>query len=184
MKRSYLCSFLMFHVLIFYCLGAFAWNHSIEIGYGYCQDPNHPRYHNSGGLLSGDIIPLPWWHTPWTFLTITGSLGQWHTNSPRNKNLTTVAVSAALRYHLFRIDTYDYPPYLFASFGPAYLSSRHFNKNTQAKNVAIQSNLGFGIELNYIDVNLRLVHFSNAYLASPNDGFNILYLLSIGYLFS
>lgn len=158
---------------------SFAWDHSVELGYGYSHDPNGTKYHNSGVLLSGDMFALK--HTPMTFWSITGSLGRWHTTAPQNKNLTTAAVSLALRFYPFVQMTH--PTYLLASFGPAVLASRKFGVNTQAKNVTFQSNLGLGMEFNPIDVNLRLVHYSNAYLAKPNQGFNILYLLSIGYLF-
>jgi hypothetical protein len=72
---------------------------------------------------------------------------------------------------------------MLASAGPALLSNKRFGVNSQAGIVTIQTNLGFGVELFPIDVNLRLEHFSNANLGSPNEGFNILYLLSFGYLF-
>lgn len=181
MKKSHFFSLAIFITLPFYCLNPYAWDHSIEIGYGYSHDPNHTKYYNSGGMLSGDLDPL--WRSPWTFFTVTGSLGQWHTTAPHYKNLTTAAVSLALRLYPLRMDYYGYPPYFLASFGPAYLSSRKFGENTQGKKIAIQSNLGVGVELNCFDMNLRLQHFSNAGLAKPNEGFNILYLLSVGYLF-
>jgi hypothetical protein len=109
-------------------------------------------------------------------------LGQWYSSAPQNKHLTTAAISLALRFYPFTIDD-KYPSYLLASAGPAFLSSSQFGINTQASHLAIQTNLGLGMEFNCIDVNLRLEHFSNAGLGKPNEGFNILYLLSIGYLF-
>lgn len=178
MKKSYFYSSIAFVILNLYCITSLAWDHSVELGYGYSHDPNHSQYENSGFMLSGDIIPV--WRSPWTFFTVTGSLGQWHSSTSHDRNLTTAAVSLALR--LYPITSQD-PIYLLASFGPAYLSSRKFGENTQAKHLTIQSNIGLGKEFNCMDINLRLAHYSNASLAQPNDGFNILYFLSIGYLF-
>lgn len=165
----------------FFYSTAYAWDHSVELGYGYSHDPNHTRYNNSGVLLSGDLLPL--WRSPWLFFSVTGSLGRWYTTSPHNKNLSSVAASLALRFYPFQDFNCEIAPYLLASFGPAFISSRHYGENTQAKNITIQSNLGLGVEIASFDVNLRLHHFSNAGLSKPNEGFNVLYLLSIGYLF-
>ena len=159
---------------------SFAWNHSIEFGYGLSHDPNNVKYNNSGFLLSGDMISLK--RTPSTFWSMTGSLGQWYSTAPHNKDTTTAALSLALRYYLFKMSK-NIPTYLLGSAGPAYLTNQRLGTNTQGSHLAIQTNLGLGIEFKNIDLNLRLVHYSNAGLASPNQGFNILYLLSIGYLF-
>lgn len=181
MKNMRLYQLLLSILFSFFTLStAFAWNNSIEIGYGYSHDPNNTKYNNSGVLLSGDIISLK--RTPWTFWSITGSLGQWHSTAPVNQNLTTGALSLALRLYTFNI-AHSYPFYLLGSAGPAYLSKSKFGLNTQASHASIQTTLGLGAEFNNIDANLRLVHFSNAGLGHINEGFNILYLLSIGYLF-
>lgn len=160
-------------------LSAFAWNNSIEFGYGRSHDPNHTKYYNSGYLLSGDFYPI--YRSSWTFWSVNASLGHWYTTTPQNKNLTTGAVSLALRVYPFNISSY--PAYLLGSLGPALMSNRKFGNNTQGSNFTLQTNLGLGIEFCSFDLNLRLEHFSNANLAKPNQGFNILYLLSIGYLF-
>lgn len=176
---------LFFHLFLSFFLGlfshmVFAWDHSIEFGYGYSRDPNAIQYHNSGFLLSGDLYALR--RTTTTFWSITGALGQWHTTGPGNQNITTAAVSLALRLYPFII-AQQYPTYGFASFGPAFLSNQKYGVNKQASHLSIQTNLGLGAEFNPFDVNLRLVHYSNAGLAKPNDGFNVLFLLSLGYLF-
>lgn len=158
----------------------FAWDHSIELGYGYSHDPNHSHYNNSGFLLNGDFYSIK--ETPWIHLSLNAALGQFRTTTPVNKNLTTAAIDMALRVYGFEFGN-AYASYFLASFGPAYLSSRQFGYNTQGSNLAIQSNLGIGAEFHQYDVNLRLEHFSNAGLANPNEGFNVLYLLSFGYLF-
>ncbi len=179
MRRIKFCQLFLIIVLGLFTSVAMAWDHSIEFGYGFSHDPNHTKYNNSGFLLSGDLFPLH--RSPWTFWSITGSLGQFRTSAPYYKNLTTGAASLALR--IYALDIKKYPGYFLASFGPAILSHRQFGLNKQGKNIAIQSNLGLGMEFNKIDVNLRVEHFSNAGLSHPNQGFNVLYLLSVGYLF-
>lgn len=170
----------LFLALNLFNLTAFAWSHSIELGYSISHDPRHTKYNNSGFLLSGDLFPLR--RTPWTFWSITGSLAQWHTTEPQDQTLTTGAVSLALRFYPLHAKK-KYIPYLLGSVGPSILSHRQFGFNKQAKNMAFQTNLGLGMEVKKFDVNLRLQHISNASLAQPNHGFNILYLLSLGYLF-
>lgn len=175
-KYIYFIVFLNFFAIQF----SYAWDHSISLGYGRSQDPNHTKFDNSGFLLATDILGLK--RTERTFWTINGSLGQWHTTTPINKNLTSAALSLNLRGYLFDIGS-QYPFYLLGSAGPAWISNKQFGLNTQASNLTIQTNLGLGTEFNNFDVNLRLQHFSNANLGKPNEGFNILYLVSIGYLF-
>lgn len=161
---------------------SFAWEHLIELGYGYSHDPNNVKYNNSGFLLNGDFLTLR--QTDWTHWSLNAAVGRWVTTAPHNKNLTTAALDLALRLYLFDFDFENsYPAYFLGSVGPAILSSRQFGTNTQGSNLAIQTQLGLGAEFNHCDVNLRIEHFSNAGLAKPNEGFNILYLFSLGYLF-
>lgn len=180
MKKINLYQAILFILLCFMSINSFAWNNSIELGYGISHDPNHTKYNNSGFLLSGDIFSLR--RTLRTFWSITGALGQWHSTTPKNNNLTTGAVSLALRLYAFNIGNH-YPSYLLASAGPAFLSKQKFGLNTQASHLTIQTNIGLGAEFKKFDLNFRLVHYSNANLGHPNQGFNILYLASIGYLF-
>lgn len=180
MKKFNIHQLILFTLLNIFTLTSFAWNNSIELGYGVSHDPNHTKYNNSGLLLSADLYPF--YRSPKTFWSLNGALGQWYTTAPHNKNLTTAALALALRYYPFVIKN-QYPSYLLASAGPAYLSSRHFGANTQGKNITFQCYAGLGVEFDQIDVNFRLAHYSNAYLARPDQGFTILYMLSIGYLF-
>jgi len=180
MKKFNVYQAILFILLSIYTLTSFAWDHSIELGYGLSHDPNHTKYNNSGFLLTGDLFPLK--HTLRTYWSLNGALGQWYSTAPHNKNLTTAALSLALRFYPF-VTANKYPSYLLGSFGPAYLSNRKFGANTQAGNLTFQFNAGLGVEFNKIDVNFRLSHYSNAYLARPDQGFTVLYLLSIGYLF-
>jgi len=162
-------------------LSSYAWTNSVSLGYGISHDPNNTRYNNSGFLLNADFYSL--YRTEMTYWTLGGSLGQWHSNAPVNQNLTTAALSLDLRVYLFNFSEY-YPAYLLGSAGPAIMSNRDFGLNEQASNLSIQTTFGLGVELeDQWDVNLRAAHYSNAGLGSPNEGFNVLYVLSIGYLF-
>lgn len=180
MNKVHIYQLLSFIILSFFTFSSFAWDHSIELGYGISHDPNHTKYNNSGFLLTSDLLPLK--HTLCTYWSLNGALGQWYSTAPKYKNLTTAALALALRYYPFTIRQ-TYPSYLLGSVGPAYLSNRQFGANKQGSNLTFQVNAGLGVELNQIDINLRLSHYSNAHLARPDQGFSVLYLLSIGYLF-
>lgn len=172
--------FYLLFALIFSMMRCYAWDNSIELGYGKSHDPNHTRYFNSGFLLSSDVFPIN--HTRYSYLSLNAALGQWYSSAPRHKTLTTVAMALALRFYPFTV-VRTYPPYILASAGPAYLSNKTFGENTQGSNFTFQWNGGLGVEFKQIDVNLRMVHYSNAHLTKPDQGFNILYMLSLGYLF-
>jgi hypothetical protein len=178
MKEKFIRSLISLSILSFFTINAYAWNHSIELGYGYSHDPNQIKYDNSAIQLTADLFPLS--RGNYTFWSITGALGQWHTTAPSNQNLTAGAVSLALRFYPF--PSYN-SAYALGSLGPALLSTRKFGVNTQGSNLSLQTNIGLGMEVHSFDVNLRLAHFSNAGIFSPNQGFNVLYLLSFGYLF-
>jgi len=180
MTKSTLCQFLAVITLFSLTSMSFAWDKSLEIGYGYSHDPNHTKYNNSGVLLNGDFYTLR--DTPATHWSLNAALGAFHTTTPVHENIVTAALDLALRLYAFDFGN-DYTAYFLGSAGPAYLSNRRFGYNTQGSNLAIQTNLGVGAEFNQYDLNLRLEHFSNAGLAKPNEGFNVLYLLSFGYLF-
>jgi hypothetical protein len=158
----------------------FAWNHSVSIGVGKSHDPNDIKHYNSGVLLSGDLIPLK--RYSWSFWTVNGALGRWYSTAPVNKNLTTLAAALAVRLYP-NIGSDNYKFYGLLSAGPAYLSSKQFGVNDQGSNLSGQWLAGIGFEHQQFDINFRYIHFSNAHLASPDQGFNIQYLLSVGYLF-
>lgn len=179
MKTLNFLKLFIFALLSCFTLNAFAWDHSIEIGYGRSPDKNHRQYYNSGVFINSDFWTFR--KTPYTHWALNGAVGQWYTTTPVHKNLSTAALSVALRLYPFTT-AHKYPPYLLGSVGPAYISSRKYGYNTQAANATFQWTAGLGAEFKNIDLNFRFVHFSNAYIARPDEGFTILYLLSIGYL--
>ncbi len=174
---------ILFFLLFVTTFSAMAWNHGISIGYGGGSDINHHNNTNSGAFLSAEILPIK--QKSWLNMTFNGSLGQFYSTAAKNKNLFTTALSLAFRFYGFQsLSTH---PFFLISAGPAYLSSRKFGDNNQAANFAFQSVIGTGVEIgqkNRADLNVRLVHYSNAYTMKPNQGFNIFYIVSLGYLFS
>ncbi|MCX7120434.1 MAG: acyloxyacyl hydrolase [Gammaproteobacteria bacterium] len=168
--------------LLLTSLPSLGWDHGVSIGYGSGEDMNHHNDTNSGGILSAEILSLT--KNNWLNLTLDGSLADWYTTAPAHKDLFTAAVTLAFRTYVYHFSKVT--PYLLISSGPAYLSHRHFGQNSQGANVAFQSSLGAGMEIGQakkIDLNLKWIHYSNAYTMNPNQGFNMLYVVSIGYLF-
>lgn len=169
-------------LLLISACSAMAWNHGISLGYGGGSDINHHNDTNSGEFLSAEFMSLK--QKDWLNITFNGSLGNFYSTAAINKHLFTAALSVAFRFYGLTTETLH--PFLLASVGPSYLSHRNFGYNRQAANVAFQSILGAGVEFGKakrVDLNMRLIHYSNAYTMSPNEGFNIFYVVSLGYLF-
>ena len=159
-----------------------AWDHGISLGYGGGSDINHHNDTNSGEFLSAEFTSIK--QKDWLNITFNGSLGNFYSTAAVNKHLFTAAASLAFRF--YALTTPKLHPFFLASVGPAYLSDQNFGQNRQADNFAFQSILGAGVEVGKakrVDLNLRLIHYSNAYLMHPNEGFNIFYVVSLGYLF-
>lgn len=167
---------------LFISFQASAWNHGISFGYGSATDPNHSSDTNSGYYLSGKLFLLS--KRSWYQLTLDGSIGDWKSSTQIHNDLFTTALSADFRIYFFHLSSVH--GYAYIASGPGYLSNRRFGQNTQASNFAFQSTFGTGLEFGKakrLDLTLNFVHFSNAYLMHPNEGFNIFYVVSVGYLF-
>lgn len=170
---------------------AMAWEHEISVGYGFGKEIEED-YNNHGFMISGKFYkfrPLD----ERLILTIDGTVSHWHASSEHHKDLTTVALAPNFRayfgdpYYLPRMNCTSIRPYLGVSVGPTYLSSQIYGERKQGSHLALQSTLEVGTEWgkpnSSIDLNLHLAHYCNAGLAKPNQGINILYILSIGYQF-
>lgn len=182
MRNNIFLKLILFFALLSAAFSAAAWNRGISLGYGGGSDINHHTDTNSGAFLSAEMMSLKQRH--WLNFTLNGSLGQWYSTAPSNKDLFTAALSLAFRFYPW--DCLNTHPYFLASVGPAYMSDRKFGRNEQGGNMSFQSILGLGAEFGQakrIDLNMRMVHFSNATLMTPNEGFNIFYVFSLGYLF-
>lgn len=165
---------------------AYAWKHAISIGYGWGNEVEKD-YRNQAIVLSGKLYKFPK-IDDMLIATIDGSASWLHADTPSNRNIFTTSVGLGLRAYFLNPETHNTRPYLGISSGPAYLSSRRFGEQDQGGHFDLQSTLESGMEFGLknkrsIDVNLHLVHYCNAGLAHPNQGFNVPFVLSVGYQF-
>lgn len=163
----------------------YAWEHEFSIGYGTGQEVGED-YDNQGVSLNLKVYKFPAIDRT-LFATIDTSLSQWHADTSDHNSLTTAAVSANLRAYFADPDLHTLRPYIGISSGPAYLSDEQFGDRSQGAHFDLQSTLEAGTEIgsqkHSVDLNLHLTHYCNAGVFQPNEGFNILYVFSIGYQF-
>lgn len=185
---SYRKLLLFFSVAIFFLIttNTYAWDHEISAGYGWGKEINED-YQTTAFVLSGKFYKFPKIDNT-LFATIDGSISQLHADTSDYSNLTTAALALALRAYFINPELHKIRPYLEISSGPAYLSENQLGKRQQGANFDLQSTLGGGIEFGLknkrsVDINLHLVHYCNAGLFKPNQGFNVPYVVSIGYQF-
>lgn len=162
-----------------------AWDHEVSFGYGRSKEINYD-YYNSGFFLNGKLYKFNAIDKTLIF-TIDASVAHWNASTEKNKTLNTAALSGAFRAYFIAPENRAFNPYLTASFGPAYLSQNKFGEREQAAHFSFQTTLGFGTEIlqkdHGFDIGLQLAHYCNAGLFNPNRGINILYVLSVGYMF-
>ena len=180
---------LLFIAMLFSMIFAetvFAWTYDISLGYGRSKETSCD-YYQQGVML--DFQAFPFAKLDKTLLFGFGaSLADWRADTSENKNMMTAAVSAIFRaYFVPPTEAAKFRPYLSASFGPTYLSSRKFGEREQGSNFSFQTTLGIGSEVKFgqkeLNFSLKLVHYCNGGIFKPNQGIDIWYIFSIGYLF-
>jgi hypothetical protein len=186
MKLKKLSLLLPAATLLLTASNTYAWNHEISVGYGWGNEVEKD-YKNNAYVLSGKFYKFPKIDNT-LIATIDGTIAKLHADTPENQNVTTASVGLGLRAYFLNPDSHQTRPYLGISSGPAYLSSAKFGEQDQGGHWALQSTLEGGIEFGLknqrsIDLNLHLVHYCNAGLANPNRGFNVPFVLSVGYQF-
>lgn len=168
-----------------FCQTAWAWKHSISLGYGFSHEVGYD-YYNKGLFLNAKLYKFPQLDRT-LFVTIDGSLAYWHATTRHDNRVYTAALSGAARAYFVPPKQQRFKPYLLFTFGPAYLSRKHFGETSQGSHLSLQTTLGGGSEINIkghdLDFNLRLIHYCNGGAFRPNQGIDILYVFSIGYLF-
>ncbi len=169
---------------LLFSASAQAWTHEVAIGYGSSNEPNQD-YRNSLYVLSGKFFKYRLDKT--LIFTLDGTVGRWHADTDEHSNLTNVAISPAFRAYFANPDHHSVKPYIGVSSGPTYLSHEQLGKRLQNTHFALQSTLETGLEIGNsqrsVDINVHLAHICNAGIAMPNEGFNLLYVFSIGYQF-
>jgi hypothetical protein len=164
----------------------FAWSHEISLGYAIPSMESDQVYSHSGVYLNGNFYSYHSVDRSLLF-TLNASTGYWTASSEQDNHVMTLAVQPTFRVYFSHQMMHYARPYLLVGYGPAYLSNKKLGTKEQGAHFAFQGDIGGGIELgkNYkgLDISLRMVHFSNADLFTPNQGFDFLYVLSIGVLF-
>jgi lipid A 3-O-deacylase len=175
----------LFALMLVASKAALAWSHELSFGYAIPYTEADEIYSHSGAYLNGSFYS--WQCADRSLLfTLNAAGGYWTASSEINNRLVTFALQPTVRVYFSHNMMRYIRPYLFIAYGPAYLSHKKFASREQGENFAFQGDIGAGFELgrNYsgIDVNIRMIHYSNAGLFTPNQGFE-LYVVSIGKLF-
>lgn len=100
---------------------------------------------------------------------------------PTTPNVQAGSISAVLRLK----KKIGVPLYLDLGLGVAYFTKQSISKRQLGSNFLFEDRLGVGVLLGkkqQFEIGYRLLHYSNAYLASENNGLN-LQLLVLGYWF-
>ncbi len=176
---------MVFIFLIFLPLRTLAWEHEIAAGYGSGKELGE-NYTNSGYEITGKFYKFPKVDNTLIF-TIDGTIAHWHSSTPDHNELTTAAIAPSARAYFFNFSSGDFRPYLGISFGPNYLSEKQLGNQIQGSHFSFQTTVEAGTEIGSqkksVDLNFHLAHYCNAGLFSPNGGFDILYIFTIGYQF-
>jgi hypothetical protein len=162
-----------------------AWQHEIAVGFGKSKEIDE-EHTNSGVAVYGKLLKLPKIDDT-LYPSIDLTFAEIQASTFEHDHLCTVATSLACRAYFAKPEQHLVKPYVQISFGPAYLSHRQLATCLQGKNFAFQSALEAGMEVDCqsqgIELNIRLIHYCNAGIFSPNNGIDLMPVISIGYLF-
>ena len=164
-----------------------AWKYNVSVGYGRSKVMHYDYYHQ-GVMLDGQAFPFAQIDKTLIF-GLGASVASWHASYKENRQMTTAAVSVLFRAYFFPPEnaTAKLQPYLLASFGPAYLAKRKLGLREQGGHLSFQTTMGIGSEVEIakkrLDFNLKFVHYCNGGIFKPNQGIDVWYIFSVGYLF-
>jgi hypothetical protein len=185
-KLKCFCALLLW-ACSFICISSQGFSKQLSIGYAFPAHESDQHYDHSGLYINGAFYHYLLADHMLLF-TLNGAMGYWHADTTDNNHLLTLAVLPTFRAYFSQHTSHIVRPYLFLGYGPAYLSHRTFGEKTQGTHLAFQGDVGAGIEFGKhykgLDINGRFTHFSNAGLFHPNQGFDFLFILSVGYLWA
>jgi hypothetical protein len=146
----------------------------------------------TGAMISYLHEPTAWqWAAtrPWLNrlqLGLGASVATWHSDSPNirsakaKKDLHTFAINPTIIATLYQGKQIQ--PYAIGSIGPAYLSTTQFASQHLGGHVNFQDLAGLGARFgSHWDASINYLHYSNASLASHNQGVDIHWMASIAY---
>jgi opacity protein-like surface antigen len=166
-----------------YSSSTFAWDHGVTIGYGYAKELGE-SYINKGFLLDMTLYKIQ--ADSKLDFSLKASTAYWKAGTTDNNTLFTAGIGIGARAYFTR--TAWISPYIHASISPSYISAKKFGNKEQGSHFVFQDTFGFGVEIgppngNKIDINYMFIHYSNANLFTPNNGYDIPAVVNIGYLF-
>ena len=157
---------------------ALAWEHGISLSYGHGNPDSL-----DGGRISYQYHPEGYeWKSLITYFD--ASVAHYEVDYPSNDSITIIAIAPVFRLNAKLHN--DFTPYIEAGLGAAYLSDDYLGHRDLGSQFAFQVLAGVGIAFGknqQFDLSYHYLHYSNAYLASENDGFDIYSLLSFTYHF-
>lgn len=165
---------------------AFAWRHDITFAYGQGREYSQ-NYNNSGYFIDGTLWPY-WQIDPTLIFSLHGSVGFWQAHTDINKHNETLALSGAFRAYFIAPSTEKrINPYLQFAIGPSYLAKHFLGHREQGAHWALQTWISGGVEWQFhhhrLQASIGLLHYCNAGLATPNQGYNIPLVIGVGYQF-
>ncbi|GAB4222628.1 MAG: acyloxyacyl hydrolase [Gammaproteobacteria bacterium] len=181
--RLFLLLIVTHFVLIINLAQASFWQDSrkgleLSAGHGKPSDLN-------GGRASFIIMPNQWqWWNGHLSAYLDGNISHWRTDDGPNSSISIVGINPFLRVNAWRHHIIN--PYLEGSIGIAALSKTRIGPRQLGAAWSFEDLVGVGLSFGkqeHAYVALRYLHFSNAHLAPPNDGIDVEYLVSVGYLF-
>lgn len=159
----------------------------------------------SGGFgepnsLVGGRVALQWhWNRFWVTkktdaVGITGywdaSVAYWHCRGDVNgdhKKLAIFAFAPVFRMQAVRPFHNSILPYVEGSIGGAYMTADHIGRRDLGARWTFQDMIGLGFQFGsreQYDLSYHFLHYSNASLASPNNGIDVKVLISFVYHFA
>jgi hypothetical protein len=163
---------------------AVAWQHELSMGYGNGKEIER-NYNNRGVQVYAKLYRFRDIDER-LIATIDANFVEIISETADYNHLFAISAPLALRAYFFT-QCHCVRPYMEISFGPSYISQKQLGLCQQGNNFCFESNLVAGTEIGAqtrsVDISLRLVHFCNAGIFQPNDGFDLAPVLSFGYLF-
>ena len=109
----------------------------------------------------------------------------WITNRPYYTSLNIYSLAPVIRYEFKKRGPFS--PYLELSIGLAYLNHTRLDDRNFGIHFAFQDRFGAGFYVGtkqQFSLGVHVAHYSNAHLASWNNGISIPVMIDVGYRFS
>ncbi len=169
--------------------------HKHEITFGFYNDkqmkvnishPPSPIFWTASDKANGGM-QLTYlqmlYHTKQHFSAYWGASASGWNGGGDNNNIATLFVSMRFWLHQWHYLS----PYFMASYaGPSLMSVQHFNGHNLGSHFIWQDYLGIGMMLGpkqNIDLNVRLLHYSNGDVFPTNPGFDVPIVVTVGFAF-